>query len=384
MKVKLIFGLFVSLLIVALLLGGCSQTASTTSSAPASSTAAPKPSTTLPPTSSAPPVTVAPSSSAPASTQVIELKFSFTVPAASGKGKFQQQWIDKIQQAANGRVKITPYWASSLLSMSELYRGTQAGLTDFACLNPSVEAGTLSLSQFTMLPLLAFPDNLKSDQIWSDIYNKYPELQQEYKGVNLVYAYFYGGNTHLCTTKKQVTTQADVQGMKILHTGGNTAKMISALGGAGVLVQYGDWFMALDKGLVEGTFANGYGSSESQGLLDLYKFNLKLGAPIQQGFETIIANPDSWKKLPPDIQKIITDLSPWYYAGVDQLEKDTDTRVIAAQKAKGYSYTQLTPDELAKWIKLAQPIHEEWIKANESKNARAIYQDIQNLILKYK
>jgi len=42
-------------------------------------------------------------------TSQTEIKIALIVPAASDKGKFQPQWIDKIQSESQGKIKITPY-----------------------------------------------------------------------------------------------------------------------------------------------------------------------------------------------------------------------------------------------------------------------------------
>src|SRR4030042_1112172 len=99
MRRKVFFSILIVTLVLLPLLGGC--------------------------TASAPPTTPAPTQT-PSPAKVIELKFASIMPPVSGIGKLHQQWIDKLQEASAGKLKITYYPASSLLTNADMYRGVQS------------------------------------------------------------------------------------------------------------------------------------------------------------------------------------------------------------------------------------------------------------------
>jgi TRAP-type C4-dicarboxylate transport system substrate-binding protein len=94
----------------------------------------------------------------------------------------------------------------------------------------------------------------------------------------------------------------------------------------------------------------------------------------------------TWNKLPPDIQKIIMDVSAW------AAEDFTATRAAEIEKARalceeaGHTIIELTPEEIQVWIDWAKPIHEHWIEETEAKGlpARAVLEEAKRLIKAYK
>ncbi len=69
-----------------------------------------------------------------------------------------------------------------------------------------------------------------------------------------------------------------------------------------------------------------------------------------------------------------------------KIDNNEIQRAVNAGKEMKHTYTDLTPEEIAAWAKLAKPLHEDWIKKMEAKGypARDIYNEALKLIEKYK
>jgi TRAP-type mannitol/chloroaromatic compound transport system permease large subunit len=106
---------------------------------------------------------------------------------------------------------------------------------------------------------------------------------------------------------------------------------------------------------------------------------------IQRGCSIMIMpylmNPDSWKKLTPDLQKVLVDACKWQE---EEILKPDEADIQAALKFaqdNNHKITNLTAEEIQQWVDAAKPVHEKWIAENSARGpAQAIYDETKRLI----
>ena len=95
-------------------------------------------------------------------------------------------------------------------------------------------------------------------------------------------------------------------------------------------------------------------------------------------------NPDTWKKLPPEVQKVFDELGGKWGAEFFGKGMDTeDERAMEESKAKyKCDFFQLPQAEVAKWNKALDPVQEQWIKGIEAKGlpARKMFEEYRRFI----
>jgi TRAP-type C4-dicarboxylate transport system substrate-binding protein len=95
-------------------------------------------------------------------------------------------------------------------------------------------------------------------------------------------------------------------------------------------------------------------------------------------------NPESWKKLTPDLQKILEDACKWQE---EEILKPDEIDIQAALKFaqdNNHKTIHLTAEEKQQWVDYAKPAHEKWIAENSAKGpAQAIYDEAKRLIAEY-
>ena len=128
-----------------------------------------------------------------------------------------------------------------------------------------------------------------------------PELND----VKLLYIHAHGPG--LLHTQKPVSTLADLQGMKIRSTG-LSSKIVKSLGAVSVAMPQGDTYEALQKGVVQGTFApvetlKGW----KQGQVVKYTIDCSGIGYTTAMFE--VMHKQKWEKLPKDEQKVFEAVS---------------------------------------------------------------------------
>jgi TRAP-type C4-dicarboxylate transport system substrate-binding protein len=315
--------------------------------------------------------------------KVIELSFSHTIPPVVPIAKVYQAWAGRLAEMSGGRVKINFYWSESLLKAAEFYRGVQTGQTDMTYYALGLDYGLMPLNMFAKLGLLGYPSKEVGTKIYHQIYDKFPEIRAEYKGVKMLSARM-GPPYQLHFTKKKVRVPEDLKGMKVISVGGAMAQEMVSMGAATMDVKVGDLYMSLERGLAEGIACH-VPILHAFGILKLLPYHIMFKGGAAMGPDMVLMNLKTWNSLPPDIQKIFEELSGWLGETLIKADNGYEGMVIGKAKEMGHTLMTPTPEELEKWKAAVQPTHEKWIADTEAKGlpAKAVYNEAKRLIKEY-
>ena len=169
--------------------------------------------------------------------------------------------------------------------------------------------------------------------------------------------YFQSQVFYLYTANKQVKTMEDLKGLKIRSAGGIVTPALTALGATPIQMGAPDLYTSLQTGVVDGAIIGPSGllSFKTQ---EVMKFVTK----IQFGYvlQVVNFNPDSWAKLSPDLQKIVSDAALKAGYGEVKLCDNDDPIVNAALTQRGGAVYVLPADEQARWVAAVKPVVSNW------------------------
>lgn len=309
-------------------------------------------------------------------TDIIELSLNLgTPPTHTRYTELIEPWIKRIGERTNGRVKIVPYHGAALSSMAENYNSVVRGLADLG--ESALGAAPSQFPMWEAIGKYCTPRILMKNpsEIWWYLYKNVPELQKEFADTKVLYLHGTPPS-RLATAKKPVKTLDDIRGLKITVTGGglDPAKL-SALGAAPEALPMGDFYMAIERGVVDGAAAN-YELMKSRNYGDVLKhvtnFSLNYGAFY------MVMNKDVWDNLPPDIQKVFEEESgdkAVKLHGEAALRTDLKAKELFETEMGGTSY-YLSEEDLARLDSIILPIIEKDIERLEQQGypMRAVYE----------
>lgn len=312
--------------------------------------------------------------------KAIELSFAHTIPPVVPIAKVYEQWAKMLDERSGGRVKINFYWSESLLKASEFFRGVQTGQADISYYVVGIDYGLMPLNMFAKLAFLGFPSLPVGTEIYNKMYDKFPELRDEYKGVKVLSARM-GPAYQLHFTKKEVRVPADLKGMKVISVGGSMAKEMIPMGAAPIDVKVGDLYVSLERGLAEGISTH-VPILQAFGILKLVPYHTLFKGGAAMGPDMLLFNLKKWQSLPPDIQKIFEDLGPWLGEELIKADSGYEAMVLGKAKEMGHTITNPTPEEMKLWRDAVQPTHDKWIAETAAKGlpAKAVYDEVKKLI----
>jgi TRAP-type C4-dicarboxylate transport system substrate-binding protein len=189
------------------------------------------------------------------------------------------------------------------------------------------------------------------------------------------------GQFHLA--KKQVRVVEDLAGLKIRAATPMLTNMVKTLGAVPVSIPAPDTYTALERGTVDGTIFP-WEAVWSFKLAEVLRHHTVVNLYAAPLFTMM--NQKKYDSLPPDLRKVIDELSgPWgaEFTGVAWDKNDLEG-VAVAKKAGATIYT-VPQEERQRWATRLKPIEEEWVKSLEAKGlpGRQLLGDLREAIKKY-
>jgi TRAP-type C4-dicarboxylate transport system substrate-binding protein len=293
--------------------------------------------------------------------EVIKLKAANYLPVTHKMSLLTGWFCEEVKKRTNGRVEVTYYPGGTLLSPVKMYDGVITGISDMGFSHIAYTRGRFPVSEICELPL-GFPSGWVATGVSSDFHNKYKP--KEWNDVHVLYV-TNPGPLVLLTVSKPVRTLEDVKGIKIRAVGLMT-EVIKALGGVPIPLEMPDVYDALRRAVIEGVTVD-------LSTLKYWKFaevikcvtaDWQLGSGYTFYF---VMNKDKWNALPPDIQKIFTEVALEARGKQAVIWNEMDIEGRDLFKSGGGQMIPLSDAEAAKWIKAVQPVIADYKKNMVSK-----------------
>ena len=315
-----------------------------------------------------------------AAVKTIELSLAQTIPPQIPFGKLTQQWADMIAEKTNNQVKINIFWGESLLKASEFYRGVQTSVTDITYYVVGLDWGLMPLNMFSKLAFMGYPSMEVGTEIYQKIWNKFPEIGNEFQKVK-VYGAEMSPPNHLHFVKKAVHVPSDLKGMKVIALGGTMAEEMALMGAAPMDIKVTDLYMSLERGLADGVSIH-FPVVHGFGILKLVPYHTVFPGGTVMSVDMLLFNQKTWDKLPADVQAVFNEMEGWYTQEVIKMNSGYINMVKGEAKKLGHEFYEPTAEEMTLWKQAVQPAHDKWIADTEAKGlpARAVYEEAKRLI----
>ena len=292
---------------------------------------------------------------------VIKLKAANYLPPMHKMSALTQWFCDEVKKRTNGQVEITYYPGGTLLSPVKMYVGITTGITDMGFSHTAYTRGRFPVTEALDLPL-GYPSGYVAVQVSNDFYEKFKPA--EWDDVHVLY--FASSNPLvLHTNKKPVRTMEEMAGLKIRATG-QMSEVIKLLGAAPVPLQMPDVYEALKRGVIDGVTVD-------LSPLKYWKFSevvkyTTASWPLGTTYAFYFAmNKNKWKKLPPDAQKVMTEVAMEAKDKQAVLWNEMDIEGRDLFISQGGELIQLSDAEIERWQKAIQPVIGEFKKTMVSK-----------------
>ncbi len=300
------------------------------------------------------------------------------------QGEGVKAWIRQIDKYTDGRVQIKPYWGGALLKGKEILKGVEDGIVDIGRVNPAYYPTELLLEQLLITFTQGPGDFMVGLELHNKLFEEFPEFEAEFTQYNQKTLFKTRVNNMCVTCTEPFTSFEDFKGKRIRASSSTMLNWLEGAGAIPVSIPWGDCYMALSTGQIEGVYTNIDGIHLTH--LDEAAPNIftsKSLTLVLYYLDTI--NLDTWDRLPKDVQEQLlaaTDAAEKDYAELFTKEVD---RCIAEMKEEGIVVTQWTEEDLCKFrsMPIISELQQEWVKNAEAAgidNAAQILERTKELV----
>jgi tripartite ATP-independent transporter DctP family solute receptor len=250
-------------------------------------------------------------------------------PYAMGADEFARLVAEK----SGGMIEVKVFPSSQLGGQKELIEGITYGSIDMALV------GTAVLGQFQpQISLFDMPFLFRDrDHAYKSLDTVGMKLGEELEknGIKLL-GYMENGIRHLTNDRREVTSPADMKGLKIrVMTNKIYIAMMKSLGASPTPMAFGELYSAMQQGVVDGQ-ENPSAHIWTSRFFEVQQYASKTAHAYAP--EPVLISMATWKKLPVDAQDIIVESAKEAIAWQRQLSTDQDNefwdKIIATGKMK--------------------------------------------------
>ena len=305
-----------------------------------------------------------------------ELKLGHYVPAGHFFSQYLENWADTLRERSDGRLDVTIFHGAQMGPTPRYYDMARTGVVDIAWILHGATPGRFPLTELINLPYLVGSAEIGTKVLNDPAVRAY--LDGEHEGVKVLYLLTHQpGNLH--TREKPVRTPADMEGMRIRFAAATIREYIAALGGTPVGVPPPEIAEALQKGTIDGVFIDYGGAHTAFKLGGLVDYTTELYAYVTSF--GVVMNPDSFARLPPDLQQLIEETTTGVAEEIGKLWDAADAPGKGYLQAEGGEAIVLTPEEEAVFREIGAEVTEDVVAATEAQGlpAREVYQLMREL-----
>ncbi len=277
------------------------------------------------------------------------------------------------------RVRWTESYGGSLYKYSNTLAAVEIGLTDMGWVGTLWELSKMPLQNVTYYAPFVTDDHHMLFEIFNELHETMPELRDAWTTQN---QRFLGGSvvdTYHLMTNFPVRSVEDLRGRKILAPG-PTAAWLDGTGAVAVHGALTTYYTQIQTGVADGvlTILTGAAPYRIQEVAP-YITLVGLGAQLTGGMSV---NLDTWQRLPPELQDVLTDLGAEYSQSVaDQVSARYDT-ALASMVEAGATVHQMSDAERQRWLEAMPNIAAQWADSTERRGfpAWAVLEAFMNAV----
>jgi len=292
----------------------------------------------------------------------VNLTYSNFFPPGHIQSKLAESWCKEVEARTNGEVKISYFGGNTLVKAAQIYDGVVTGRTDIGMSCLLYTRGRFPLMDVINLPF-GNPSGKFATAVFNELYNKFQP--KELSDTKVLYLHAHGpGLIH--TQKKNVTSMADLKGLKIRSTG-SIAGMVKALGAIPVSMPMPEVYQALQKGVVQGAvFPEETNKGWKMGEVIDYSIACYPTA-YSVGF-FVVMNKDKWNALSQKAKDAIDAIDQEWAKKHGEAWDTSDYEGVQYSLTLGNSITGIAPEEANKWKAAVQPVFDEYLEQTKKRS----------------
>ena len=291
--------------------------------------------------------------------QTTELRFNWWIPGAHlQRTKIAEPWIKAVEEATQGRVKIS-LTATSLGPPPRQFDLVRDGIADVALASHGYNPDRFILPAASELPFVSDSAEATSVALWR-AHEKFFAAKDEYKGVKLLGLYTTGPGG-IWTRDKPNQSMNDFKGLKIRSGGGAQDEIVKLLGAVPITSPAPTSYEIISRGVADASLFD-YNGVPAFKLEKLLKSFLEVPGGIYAGSFYFIMNETKFNALSKADQNAIMAVSGEALAKLGGKAWDiADKETVAQLLGWGITATRVQGQMLTEMKAALKPVEDKYI-----------------------
>lgn len=273
-------------------------------------------------------------------------------------GVVADEWIEQIQKATDGRVKIRHVPGGALLKLENMVEGLRGGVADIGVTNVAGSAGqlpiTATLAGTADIKLGNQVNTVGLSLVFLKLLEEFPQITKEFEDVGLKPLVWIPTFTFAVIARDPIAKLDDFKGKKIRSFGPNLPRILTAAGATPLSVAVGEVYTSLQTGVIDAAMTDPPNMITGR-WYEQAKNVIHTGPGV--GAQTLgigvayIFNLAAWNKISEADRATITRISREVTLASAKRMQETGEAALKELKAKGVNIRSLSPadtEELAK------------------------------------
>ncbi|TPN17879.1 TRAP transporter substrate-binding protein [Mesorhizobium sp. B2-3-3] len=271
---------------------------------------------------------------------------------------------DLIKQRSNGRYSIEVYHSAQLGEEKDTIEQTQAGVIDLDRVSMGPFNGIVPETAVPSLPYMFRSVEHMRHVMDGPIGDQILKAFEAHDLIGL--AFYDSGARSFYNTKKDITSMADMKGMKFRVIQSDVfVDMVNALGANATPMAYGEVYSALQTGVIDGA-ENNWPSFESAKHYEVAKHYTMDEHQIVP--EVLVMSKASWGKLSPEDQAIVRQAAKDSVVKMRELWDTQEKKSRGIVEAAGVKVSDIDKQPL---IDAMKPVYDKYLSTPELKDLAA-------------
>lgn len=276
--------------------------------------------------------------------------------------EFAEFYIPEVDRrlAAAGKYKIrwNQAWGGQIVKPRGVLEGLQRGLGDIGVVTTPFHTDKVPMQALAYVTPFVTSDPALVARTLDGLAHKFTAVMNEFAAYNQVYlTTAVVLDSYQLFTKPPVKQLTDLKGLKINGAGTNL-RYLDGLGAKGVAGPLTTYYNNIQTGVVDGAFLWPE-AAVSFKLAEVAPHMLKadLGSV---NTKVISANSETWKKLPPEVKKVLQEVAIAYRDRLAGIAAKRGKSSEAAYTKAGGAITDMSDEARAAWAKGLPNLAKEW------------------------
>ena len=278
------------------------------------------------------------------------------------------EWIDAVNEAAKGKVKIVAYPGGQLYGPKDMHMAVAKGSVDMGVVLQPAAMGMIPMLQGVYLPF-AFDSVDEAAEAYRGESLEIIKKAMEKKRMKLIYTSFMDG-VQMFSNKKNLESIEDFKGLRVLSASPMFSEIMTLLGAApDTSIPQDEQYMALKRGVSDATAnstVGGYFQKSHEVAPHHTKMNMSFATAM------VCMNLKTWNKLPGEVQQVMLEEGRKQKAKTLAMTKGWEKKFEGAIASEGGKVTTFPEAERDKIKKIARPVWKEWAEKNGKQAKRLL------------